>query len=235
MKKLWGIPGGIFLLACVLIPFLFTIGGCAGNKKEKTAVQLAHEGERFFKAGNYTRAVKSYQRLRDWYPYSEYAKTAGLRIADAHFRMKEYEEAVSDYKDYENLHPSDPKIPYVIYQIGRCYYDRLASVDRDQTPAIKAVSTFKRLISRFPESSFAAKAKPLLEKCLQNLAGHEFSIGLFYFRTRHYKAAKERFLNIVKDYPDSGYVQKAILYIARCRQRQANEDSRDIRGKTMIQ
>ncbi|NOY70463.1 MAG: outer membrane protein assembly factor BamD [Deltaproteobacteria bacterium] len=235
MKKPGGKSACIILCLCAVMALLLVAGGCAGNKKEKTAVQLSTEGNRFFEDGNYGKAVKAYKRLKDWYPYSEYAKAAGLKIADAHFKMKEYDEAVSDYEEYEKLHPSDSHIPYVIYQTGRCHYDRLTSIDRDQTPARKAVSTFTRLISRFPDSSYAVKSRPMLEKCLKNMAGHEFTVGLFYFRARHYKAASQRFLNIVTDYPDSGYNEKALEYIARCRQRKENEATEDIKGKTMIQ
>jgi len=223
------------ILLCAAMALLLVAGGCAGNKKEKTAVQLSADGNRFFKDGNYGKAVKAYKRLRDWYPYSEYAKTAGLKIADAHFRMKEYDEAVSAYGEYENLHPSDPEIPYVIYQIGRCYYNRLGTIDRDQTSAHKAVSAFTRLATRFPNSSYAVKSRPMLEKCQKNMAGHDFYVGLFYFRARHYKAAKQRFLSVITDYPDSGYDEKAFEYIARCRQRHGNEATGDIKGKTMIQ
>lgn len=234
MKKLGG-KSAFTILLCAAMAFLLVTGGCAGLKKEKNAVQLADEGKRFFEDGNYGKAVKAYTRLKDWYPYSEYAKTAGLKIADAHFRMKEYDEAVSDYEEYENLHPSDSQIPYVIYQTGLCYYDRLSSIDRDQTPAHKAVSAFTMLASRFPESSYVVKSRPMLDKCLKSMAGHEFYVGLFYFRARHYKAARQRFLNVIMDYPDLGYNERALEYIARCRQRKGNEATEDIRGKTMIQ
>ncbi len=48
------------------------------------------------------------------------------------------------------------------------------------------------------------------------MAGHEFYVGEFYFKSKHYKAAVMRFRTVVSGYPDVGLTQKALEYIARC-------------------
>lgn len=215
--------GGAAVLCIVLI---FVLGGCAGwfgKEQEKTAAELAQEGEALFRNEKYTKAIAVYERLRDWYPYSPHAKAAELRIADAHYHLKEYEEALLAYQQYEKLHPSDQQIPYVIYQIGMCHYKRLRGIDRTQVPTKKALEAFNRLQDRFPQSRWAQKAGPKIEKCRQKLAGHEFYVGRFYFKTGHYEAALERFENVIRNYPDvdaysreaAGYAKQARKYLGR--------------------
>lgn len=209
------------LIACLLV-IVFAVYGCSafGNKKEeKTAAQLAEEGQAEFADKDYRSAIKAYEKLKDWYPFSTFAKEAELKVADAHYRMAEYEQAIAAYEQFEQLHPTDEQIPYVVYQIGRCYFDRMKGVDRDQTNTEKALQVFRRLENRFSESEYAGKVEKHIQKCLKTLAGHEFYVGEFYFKQEHYQAALNRFLNVVENYP-SDFVRlhnKARKYIDRCR------------------
>jgi outer membrane protein assembly factor BamD len=58
---------------------------------------------------------------------------------------------------------------------------------------------------------------------LKNLAGHEFYVGEFYFKNKHYKAAIIRFKSVVSNYPDVGLTQKALEYITRCETKLAKQ------------
>ena len=51
---------------------------------------------------------------------------------------------------------------------------------------------------------------------MKNLAGNEFYIGVFYYKSKHYKAALKRFMAVLSNYPDVGYHQKALHYVAKC-------------------
>jgi outer membrane protein assembly factor BamD len=202
-------------IGCLVL--LFFMAGCSWfqTKEEKPAHELASDGMEAFKNGRYDKAIESFQKIKDWYPFSKYAILAELKIADAHFNLKEYEEAIVAYEEFENLHPRNEAIPYVIYQIGQCYFVQIDTVDRDQTPSQKALDTFNRLIKQFPEDPYAAKAGVHIKKCLQSLAGHEFHVGLFYFKNKHYKAALKRFEAVLNKYPDVGLHYKALQYLAR--------------------
>ncbi len=200
-----------------LIP-LFMIYGCASldPQEEKPAHELASDGMEEFKKKNYRKAIDSFEKLRDWYPFSKFAILAELKIADSHYYLKEYEEAVFAYEEFEGLHPGNEVVPYVIYQIGLCYFEQIDTIDRDQTSSSKALDIFKRLKQQFPENEYALKADEHINICLKNLAEHEYYVGLFYYKSKHYKAALHRFRKVVKNYPDIGIHQKALKHIALC-------------------
>jgi outer membrane protein assembly factor BamD len=197
---------------------MFFLSGCScfQKKDEKSAQELSLEGMEEYQKGNYSLAIQSFEKLKDWYPFSKFAILAELKIADAHYRLNHYDEAILAYEEFEGLHPKNESIPYVIYQIGRCYFDQIDAVDRDQSSTKKALDTFKRLQRQFPNHSYSKRADAHIHKCLQSLAGHEFYVGHFYFKTKRYKAALKRFEKILYDYPDVGIHQKAIEYIVRC-------------------
>ena len=195
--------------------------GCAlfQAKEEKTARVLAEEGTEAFRDKDYRKAIESFEKLKDWYPFSQYSILAELKLGDARYHCREYEEAIFAYEEFENLHPKNEAVPYVVYQIGCCYFDRLHTIDRDQTMAQEALQAFERLIRTYPGSPYAKKAEKHMKVCNRNLAEHEFYVGMFYYKTKHYKAALERFKTVLRSYPDLGVHRKALEYIPLCQKR----------------
>lgn len=197
---------------------LFLVSGCAWfeTKEEKTAQELVSDGMEQFNSEEYRESIESFEKLKDWYPFSKFAILAELKLADANYNIKEYEEAIALYEEFESLHPRNEAIPYVIYKIGLCYFDQIETIDRDQTPANKALNTFNRLEKQFPGDSYTIKAKEHIKECLKSLAGHEYYVGLFYLKSKHYKAALSRFQSVLTKYADVGVHQRALQHIATC-------------------
>ena len=196
-----------------------------GADEAVTATDLAWEGMDAYEKGNYSKAIEKFQKLKDYYPFSKYAILAELKIADCHYHRLEYEDAIFAYENFEQLHPRNEAIPYVIYQIGRCYFDQIDTPDRDQTSAQKALETFQRLIKKYPGDQYSIRAAEHIKTAQKSLAGHAYMVGVFYYKIKHYKAALNRFMSIISDYPDVGYHQKALEYIAKCEASIAKEES----------
>jgi outer membrane protein assembly factor BamD len=197
---------------------IFLLTGCAffEPKDNLPAQELAAEGMDEFESGDYTKAIEHFEKLKDWYPFSKFAILAELKIADAYYRKQEYEDAVFAYEEFENLHPRNEAIPYVIFQMGQCHFEQIDTIDRDQTVARNALEAFYRLINKFPGDDYAIKASARIKECLQSLAGHEFYVGMFYYKKKNYKAALQRFRSVLSNYPDVGIHHDALQYIAQC-------------------
>jgi len=194
-----------------------SVAGFFGLSDENlTAEELAMRGMEAFDDGEYKKAIEHFQKLKDIYPFSRYAMLAELKLGDAHYRVEQYEDAVFAYEEFEKLHPRNEAIPYVIYQIGRCHFDRMSTPDRDQTSARKALEAFQRLQKQFPNDPYSRSAADHLIACYKSLAGHEFGVGQFYFKSHHYRAALARFRAVVSEFPDVGYHQSALDYITQC-------------------
>ena len=204
------------LLACV--GGLLIVTGCAWfeSKEEKSAQELVQDGVDYYEAGKYKKAVESFEKLRDWYPFSRYAILAELKIADAYFNLESYADAIFAYEDFEQLHPRNEAIPYVIFRIGRSYFNQIDTIDRDQSNAAEALETYQRLVQQYPEDAYAGMARSDMVACYQSLSGHELYVGLFYYKNKKYKAAKARFRAVVEKYPDVGNHYEALTYLANC-------------------
>jgi outer membrane protein assembly factor BamD len=196
--------------------FLHSCAWFRDDFSEKSAQELVQDGIEEYDKGDYKDAIKNFQQLKDLYPFSKYAILAELKIADAHYYLKQYPEAIQAYEEFEQLHPRNEAVPYVIYQIGRSYYEQIDTIDRDQDSARMALGTFNRLIQQYPLDSYAQAARVHVLKCYQSLSGHELYVALYYFRKQNYQAALQRFLSVIHDYPDAGYHHQALNYIVQC-------------------
>ena len=213
------------IASVVMITLLFfSFAGCSwfnepDREMEKSAETLVNEGTSDYREGNYRDAIHSFTTLRDWYPFSKYAILAELKIADSHYKLESYEEAIPAYQEFENLHPRNEAIPFVIYRIGMCWYKEIRSVDKDQTPAAKAMAEFQRLIDRFPQDTLSVKAAKRIKRCKESLAGHEAYVADYYLKTKQYKAALKRYESIFAVYPETQFGKKALENIAICKEK----------------
>jgi len=135
--------------AAILLPLVFftftmgcsTIKGWFGKDKtdERPPEVLAAKGIKDLKKKNYDDAIETFEKVRDRYPYSEQALLAQLKVADAYFFKKKYDEAFQAYREFEKLHPTNKAVPYCIYREGLSYYRQRSTIDRDQTYTTKAL------------------------------------------------------------------------------------------------
>lgn len=185
---------------------------------------LANEAEAYYREGDYEKAADLFQQIKDRYPYSRLAVLADLRVGDAYFKDERYDEAILAYEDFVQLHPTNEAVPYALFQIGMVYHAQMLTPDRDPTFSAKAVAAFRRLTSAYPTSEWAVKAQPRLAEAVRNLAAHDMSVGVFYYRTSRYKAAMGRFKKVLTKYPDVGLYQEAMAYMRLCRSKLADKD-----------
>lgn len=200
-----------------LIVILFSSCAWFETKKEKTAEELISEGMAYYEDEEYQKAIEAFEKINNWYPYSKHVMLSELKSADAYYHLKRYDEAVIFYEQFERMHPRNEAVPYVMYQIGMCHFNRIESVDRDQTPTRRALKSFLRLVNTYPENQYSQKAKEHIRYCRKTLAGHELYVGKYYFKTGMYKSAMGRFKIILENFAGfENFREQALSYIKRC-------------------
>lgn len=216
MKKLLFIGLLFFLISgCSDFELPSFLGGSSGQMN-KNAEQLASEGASAFMNEDYKDAIKAYTDLKDWYPFSKYAILAELKIADSNFRLEQYDEAIIGYESFEKMHPRNDAIPYVINQIGLCWFKQIDTIDRDHTPASTALAQFQRLLEQYPGNEYAKEAAGNITLCIENIVNHELYVANFYLKTKKYKAALKRYEFIVEHFPTTEQSKVAMNKIPEC-------------------
>jgi len=212
------------LFICLMVFFLLLpLTGCSKknfisslgfqSKTPDTAEALAMKGLDSYEHGKYYKAKEAFEALLSRYPFSEYSLLAELKTADSNYYMKEYEEAVLQYMDFEERHPTNEAIPYVMFQIGMCDYKQIDTIDRDVANANNAIYSFSKLLRSFPNSPYQDEARTRIKAARNFLAIHEYYVANFYVRTEAYEEAESRLEQLLKQYPESTIFPKAEMLL----------------------
>jgi outer membrane protein assembly factor BamD len=195
------------------------------------------EGRRilpFYTRVDYTRAIEIFQSIIDNYPYSEYALKAELKIADAYYADGKYDEALSYYRDFGDLHPQHEMVPYTVYRSGMCHFERIESIERDQTFARNALGFFDRLLVQYPHSQYARDAEALWRELQVRLAEHQERIADFYREREEYEAAAERYRNLLDANPGLGLDARVLFKLGQCYEALDRLDEADRIYRTLV-
>lgn len=165
---------------------------------------------------DYDEAIETFQAIIDNYPYSEYAVNAELAIADAYFENQKYEEALSYYRDFIDLHPQHEKVPYAIFQAALCHERRVKSSNRDQTATREALNFLDQLLATYPYSDYADRGEVLWRELRLRLAQQVKSIGDFYRKRSEWESAAERYRSLLNEYPGLGLDAEALYNLGVC-------------------
>ena len=211
-------------LKLVLISILlFSLGGCAtinswfggGDKVQLSAQTLAGKGMDEYSTGRYYKARKYFDEILDYYPFSPEAMLAMLKGADSNYYMENFQEALMLYHEFEERHPTNEAIPYVMYQIAMSHYQQIDRIDRDTSGAENAIREFSKLLRAFPGSPYSAEAKARIRAANEFLVNHEYFVVEFYLRTEKYEEAITRLQYLVSTYPDATITPKAQKLLKR--------------------
>jgi outer membrane protein assembly factor BamD len=169
-----------------------------------------------FPKKDYDGAIETFQSVIDNYPYSDYAVLSELKIADAYFEDGKYEEALSYYRDFSDLHPQHEKVPYTIFRSALCHERRMRSVERDQTATREALVFLDRLLSDYPYSEYSAEAEEMWRRLRTTLAQQVMAIGDFYRNREEYESAAERYRSLLSEYPGLGLDAESLYKLGLC-------------------
>jgi outer membrane protein assembly factor BamD len=223
------------LSAPVLIFLLIlAVSGCSQLKKTFNFTSIDEEGNEItgpdinlpakgllvkgmddYSVGKYFTAIEFFQEILDKYPFSQEATLAELKAADCSYYLERYVEALALYEAFENRHPTNESMPYVMFQKAMCNYKQIDRIDRDTAGAIKSIELFKQLLKAYPDSPYTGEANARIKAATEFLANHEYFVVEYYVRTAKYDQATVRLKYLLAMYPQSSIAEKAQDLLAR--------------------
>jgi len=205
----------LFLAGCSLPSVSLTSISWSTYKTEPNAdaTALFREGVEALNNEKYGLAIDRFQKVKTDFPFAPEVTAAELKLAEAYYRNKQYAEAISNFKEFQTLHPNNENMPFVVYHLGLANLDQFTAVDRDLKTTELAKGYFETIIKDYPKSEFASPALAKVAKCNGYLAEHEFDIASFYLRQGKYAAARDRLDGIVRRYRDTPTAIKSLYYL----------------------
>ncbi|MFV0438089.1 MAG: outer membrane protein assembly factor BamD [Desulfopila sp.] len=203
------LAGLLFLGGCNSLPAMLDFRGKAKIDEEAPAQTLIGQGMDDYNVGKYFTALEYFNKILDRYPFSNEATLAELKAADCNYYMTHYPEAFDLYKQFEERHPTNEAIPYVMFQKGMTYYMRIDRVDRDTSGALEAIKLFDQLQRAYPDTPYSTEAQARIKDAKEFLAEHEFAVVQFFMRTEKYSQAEKRLRYLLAMYPEARVVPQA--------------------------
>jgi outer membrane protein assembly factor BamD len=178
----------------------------------------------FYRHTNYQAAIDAFQEVIDNYPYSDYAVMAELKIADAYFDDARYEEALSYYQDFPELHPNHERVPYSLLRSAMCHYKRARSANRDQRPTREALRYLDKVMSVYPYTPEAEDAEVIWRELRTRLGQSVLLVADFYMKRDEYQSAADRYRDVLNEFPGLGLDAVALYKLGVCYQEMRLDD-----------
>jgi len=214
----------------LIIALIGTVAGCANFEEvdptaNLPASKILEMARSALKERRYDDSIELYKKLESRFPYGTVAEQAQLDIAYAYHKYDEPELAVAAADRFIRLHPTHKRVDYAYYLKGVASYRERSGVlaqvsgsndlsDRDPKPARDAYNTFRELITRFPESPYAADARQRMIHLVNALAKHDVGIARYYLSRGAYVAVVNRAKKIVEEYDRTTSVEDALGLMA---------------------
>lgn len=215
------------LTGVALALMLAVLAACSNlEAKDETAdwnaQRLYTEAKTALGEGSYEQAIKYFEKLESRFPYGRYAQQAQLEIAYAYFKSSEQAQGIAACDRFIKLHPNHPNVDYAYYLKGLINFNedlgflsKLSDQDmteRDPRAANEAFESFKEVVTRFPESRYAADSEQRMAYLVNALASGEVHVAHYYYRRGAYLASVNRAQHVVQTYPQAPAMEQA-LYI----------------------
>ena len=175
--------------------------------------------------GQYEAAIKMYEKLEARYPYGRFAQQAQLEVAYAYYKDREIASAITAAERFIKLHPNHPNVDYAYFLRGLANFnDDLGLLgsyagqdmsERDPKAAREAFNAFKDLVTRFPNSKYAADSVQRLNYLVNTLALNEIHVARYYMKRSAYIAAANRAQYALKTYPQAIANEEGLLIMVQ--------------------
>ena len=237
------VPGLKRGLGGLLLATSLTLGGCGllPEVKDETsgwsAQKIYAEAKDNLNEGNFERAVKLFEMLESRYPFGRYAQQAQLEVAYAYYKDNEPISAIAACDRFIKLHPNHPNVDYAYYLKGLANFNEDLGLlgnlveqdmsERDPKAARDAFLSFKELVTRFPDSKYAADSRLRMQYLVNTLAKYELHVARYYLRRGAYIAAANRAQGVLTQYPNSPSTRDALIVMAQAYDAMGMADLRD--------
>jgi len=207
------------------------IAGCSWlpEVRDETASwsveKLYDEAHGALTSGNYSRAVKLFDTLEGRFPYGRHAQQAILEGAYANYRQGETAAAVAACDRFIRTYPNSPTVDYAYYLKGLVNFREDQGIfgyiveqdlsERDPKMTRESFAAFRELVTKFPDSRYAADSVDRMRYLTNALAMYEVHVGRYYYNRGAYLAAVNRAAATVTGYPQTPANEQALVLMVQ--------------------
>lgn len=210
--------------------FIFLSGiiifSCGSNrpKKDLPAEERISWAINKFNDGDYLEAKTEFRIVVLNFPGHNVVDKAQYYLAECHFNLKEYIEAIAEYEKLLRMFQNSSYRDDALYKIGLANYKLSPKYSLDQTYTLQAIEKLQQFREEFPDSDIKGEAEEIMKRCREKLAKKEYKNGELYRKLTYYDAAILYYEGVVNNYYDTSWVKEAQYWLAVCLTKEGNFD-----------
>ncbi len=200
---------GLFLVA------LLTLSACSKYSKllKSTDYELKYkEALKYYEEKEYLKAIGLFEELIPIYRGTSKAEKVYYYYAYCHYGQEDYIMAGYYFSSFSKTFPNSKHTEEAEFLAAYCYYMDSPKSSLDQSNTYKAIEELQLFINRHPESEKIEESNELIDKLRHKLEKKSYDNALLYFNIGDYKAAIFAIKTSLKDFPDSKYREKLLLF-----------------------
>lgn len=218
------------LVTAALMAIALLAGGCKSmrhhddaNVSPESMYKMAHK---YLNEGSYGAAVKTLEGLTARFPFSDPAKQARIDLIYAYYKQREKESAIDAADSFIRENPTHPRLDYAYYMKGLVYFERdlnflerWMKVDISERPPQdlnKSLEAFQLVITRYPQSPYAADAHQRMIYIRNRLADYDIHVAQYYVKRGAWVAALARSREVIENYEGAPRTRDALEISALC-------------------
>jgi outer membrane protein assembly factor BamD len=209
-------PVGIALV----VGAIAALAGCGARSRSMVPVGTVQPDQFLFERGTaalnnkkWLTAREYFKQLVETYTQSTYRPDGKIGLGDTYLGENSSEAlvlAINEFQEFLSFYPTNPRADYAQYRLGLAHFRQMRKPQRDQSETREAVKAFETLVARYPSSSLMDEVKEKLREAHDRLSDADYQVGFFYYRSRWYPGAVDRFKSILKGDPD--YTRRDAVY-----------------------
>lgn len=233
-----------------LLPAVLAAGllaACSSVQEDPTAKwtpdRIYTEARDEVSAGAFDKAVPLFEKLEGRAAGTPLAQQAQLEKAYAQYKAGEKAQAQATLDRFLKLHPASPATDYALYLKGLVNFNdnlgmfswisRQDLSERDQQAAKDSFESFRTIVTRFPESKYAADARQRMTYIVNSLAQYEVHVARYYYERGAYVAAIARAQTALADYEGVPALREALQILVKSYDALGMTDLRDDTQRVM--
>jgi outer membrane protein assembly factor BamD len=204
----------------IAVASLVVLAACATRTRGLVPPGTAEPDKFLFDKGTAALDQKKWITAREFlkqvvenYTQSTYRPDAKLGIGDTYLGENTAESlvlAINEFREFLSFYPTNRRADYAQYKLALAHFRQMRKPQRDQTETKEAVKELELFVERYPNSSLLEEVRTKLREARDRLSESDYLVGLFYFRSRWYPGAEDRFKVLLKQ--DPAYTSRDAVY-----------------------
>lgn len=173
---------------------------------------LWRTAESQFRLGDWSKASLNLERLLlESQPADPRLIRAHFLLAESYFAQNDHLRAAREFRRVSDETPNDSLAPLALLRAGDAYTDLWRRPELDPSYGQQGLATYQELLSRYPDSPVAARARDRVAALQDKFAEKSFKSALFYYRLKAFDSAILYLRDLLATYPRATVAPQALV------------------------